>query len=195
MLPWCTNLITLGLGLQHHLLFTIMDDQRVHEIAALIQQQNHNLFNLYQVLEKRRRRRKRRRQRALWFRGWIVRRTEFGVCDQLIVELRNEGPRAFHYFIGMPPAMFDELEECLRPRLTKPRTNVRPNLDPGLKMALTVRPLAFRSTYRNMQYAWRVPQRGCPSLVDLTLQESDLCNDVLLPVSELDGGLPGFLEV
>ena len=112
-----------------------------------------------------------------------------------MVELRNEGPRAFHHIMKMPPAMFDELEERLRPKLTKTRTNVRPNLDPGLKMASTLRPLSSGSTYCNMQYAWRVPQRGCPSVADLTLQESALGNDVLLPVSELDGGLPGFLDV
>ena len=109
---WCTDLITLGLGLQHHQLFSTMDDQRVHLIAALIQQQNHNLFRLSQVLDRRRRR---RRQKAVWVRGWIERRMEFGLYHQLMVELRNEDPRAFHHFMRMPPAMFDELVERLRP--------------------------------------------------------------------------------
>lgn len=142
-----------------------MDDQRVHMIAALIQQQNHNLFRLYQLLDRRRRRRRRRRPRAVWVRGWIVRRKEFGLYDQLMVELRNEDPRAFHHFMRMPPAMFDELVERLRPRLTKPSTNFRPNLDPGMKVALTLRHLASGTTYRNMQYAWRVPHNSISKVV------------------------------
>ena len=105
-----------------------MDYQRVHMIVALIQQQNHNLLRLYQVLDRRRRRR-RRRPRSVWVRGWIVRRMEFGLYDQLMVELRNEDPCAFHHFMRMPPAMFDELVERLRPRLTKPSTNFLPNLE------------------------------------------------------------------
>ena len=99
-----------------------MDYQRVHMIAALIQQQNYNLFRLYRVLDRR--------------------RMEFGLYDQLMVELRNEDPCAFHHFMRMPPAMFDELVERLRPRLTEPSTNFRPNMDPGLQVALTLRQLA-----------------------------------------------------
>ncbi|XP_072165158.1 putative nuclease HARBI1 [Diadema setosum] len=90
---------------------------------------------------------------------------EFGLYDQLMVELRNEDPRAFHHFMRMPPAMFDELVERLRPRLTKPSTNFRPNLDPGLKVALTLRHLASGTTYRNMQYAWRVPHNSISKVV------------------------------
>ena len=164
---WCTDLITLGLGLQHHQLFSTMDDQRVHLIAALIQQQNHNLFRLSQVLDRRRRR---RRQKAVWVRGWIERRMEFGLYHQLMVELRNEDPRAFHHFMRMPPAMFDELVERLRPRLTKPSINFRPNLDAGLKVALTLRHLASGTTYRNMQYAWRVPHNSISNIVREVVQ-------------------------
>ena len=42
-----------------------------------------------------------------------LRRTEFGLYDQLMVELRNEDPRAFHHVIKMPLAMTDELVERL----------------------------------------------------------------------------------
>ena len=57
----------------------------------------------------------------------------------------------------MPPAMFDELVQRLTPRLTKQDTNYRASLEPGLKVAITLRHLASGNTYRNMQYAWRVP--------------------------------------
>ncbi|XP_071487463.1 putative nuclease HARBI1 [Diadema antillarum] len=83
----------------------------------------------------------------------------------MMVELRNGDPRAFHHFMTMPPAMFNELVERLRPRLTKPSINFRPNLDPGLKVALTLRHLASGTTYRNMQYAWRVPHNSISKIV------------------------------
>ena len=53
--------------------------------------------------------------------------------------------------------MFDEVVQRLTPRLTKQDTNYRPSLEPGLKVAITLRHLASGNTYRNMQYAWRVP--------------------------------------
>ncbi|XP_054648873.1 putative nuclease HARBI1 [Dunckerocampus dactyliophorus] len=57
----------------------------------------------------------------------------------------------------MPPAMFDKVVQSLTPRLTKQDTNYRASLETGLKVAITLRHLASGNTYRNMQYAWRVP--------------------------------------
>ncbi|XP_071503284.1 putative nuclease HARBI1 [Diadema antillarum] len=59
--------------------------------------------------------------------------------------------------LRMPPAMFDEVVQRLTPRLTEQDTNYRASLEPGLKVAITLRHLASGNTYRNMQYAWRVP--------------------------------------
>ena len=66
--------------------------------------------------------------------------------DQVIVELRNEGPRAFHHVMRIPPAMNDELVERLRLTLPKPITNFRPKLDPRVKVALILRHLASGTT-------------------------------------------------
>ena len=104
-----------------------------------------------------RRRRRRRRQGRLWVRDWIRRRPELGLYHRLLVELRNEDPRAFHNFMRMPQEMFDEIVQRLTPALTKKNTNYRAALDPGLKVALTLRHLASGARYRDMQYAWRVP--------------------------------------
>ena len=56
-----------------------------------------------------RRRRKRRGRRRFWVRPWIGRRRQFGLYDQLLVELRNEDQASFKNFMRMPPEMFDEL--------------------------------------------------------------------------------------
>ena len=95
--------------------------------------------------------------RKIWVRNWISRRPELGLYDRLMVELRNEDTRAFQNFMRMPPAMFDAVVERLTPALTKKNTHWRAPLDPGLKVALTLRHLASGAKYRDMQYAWRVP--------------------------------------
>jgi hypothetical protein len=84
-----------------------------------------------------------------------------------MVELRNEDPRAFQNFMRMPPAMFDEIVQRLTPALTKETTNWQPPLDPGLKVALTLRHLASGAKYRKMQYGWRVPY----NTISLVLRE------------------------
>ena len=57
-------------------------------------------------------------QRRLWVRKWIFRRDQFGMYDQLLLELRNEDPASFVNFMRMPPAMF-ELLARVGPRITK----------------------------------------------------------------------------
>ena len=57
----------------------------------------------------------------------------------------------------MPPEMFDEILERLRPRITKQMTFYREPLDPGMKLAITLRHLASGSKYTNMRFGWRVP--------------------------------------
>ena len=79
------------------------------------------------------------------------RRVEQGLNDRLMVELRNEDHRSFQNFMRMPSAMFDEIVERLTPRITKQTTNWRTPLEPGLKVALTLRHLASGAKYKDMQ--------------------------------------------
>ena len=158
-----------------------MDRQRRNVIIAAIQEHNNQLFQVQQLLQRRRRRR--RRERTVWVRLWIARRPELGIYNRLMVELRNEDPRAFQHFMRMPPAMFDEIVTRLTPRLTKPKINFRPNLEPGLKVAITLRHLASGTKYTDMQYAWRVPHNTiskvvrevCEAIVEEYLDEQMTC--------------------
>ena len=72
--------------------------------------------------------------RNIWVRDWIVRRPQLGLHDRLMVELRNEDPRAFTRFMTMPPAMYDEIVQRLTPALIMQTTNWRALLEPGLKV-------------------------------------------------------------
>ena len=68
-----------------------------------------------------------------------MRRQEFGLYDQLMVELRREDPSSFTNFMRMPPEMFDEILERVRGRLTKQHTFYREPLEPGVKLAVIPR--------------------------------------------------------
>ena len=75
-------------------------------------------------------------------RPWIGRRWQFGMYDQLMVELHNEDHASFTNFLRMPPAMVDELLVRVGPRITKQYTFYRDPLEPGMKLALILRHLA-----------------------------------------------------
>ncbi|VDI62072.1 Hypothetical predicted protein [Mytilus galloprovincialis] len=98
-------------------------------------------------------RRRRRRQRRWWTRPWLSpeRRCSFGLYDQLMTELRWEDRQSFVHFLRMPTEMFDEILQ-VGPRIAKQNTFYRNPLEPGLKLAITLRHLASGAKYRSMQY-------------------------------------------
>ncbi|XP_041350760.1 putative nuclease HARBI1 [Gigantopelta aegis] len=61
----------------------------------------------------------------------------------------------------MRPEMFDELLNRVGPRITKEDTNYRKALEPGLKLAATIRHLASGDTYSTLQYDFRVARNPC----------------------------------
>ena len=56
----------------------------------------------------------------------------------------------------MEPQMFDELVDRLSPRITLQDTNWRKALEPGLKVAVTLRYLASGDRYPSLSYSFRV---------------------------------------
>jgi len=101
--------------------------------------------------------RKERRKRRFWVRPWIQRRLQFGFYHHLMAELRVEDTISFTNFLRMPPHIFDQLLTILYDNLVKKTTRMREPLEPGLKLALTLRHLATGASYTCMQYGWRVP--------------------------------------
>jgi hypothetical protein len=98
-----------------------------------------------------------RKKRKFWVRPWIERRLQFGFYHHLMQELRVEDTNSFTNFLRMPPHIFDELLTMLYDNLLKQTTRMRQPLEPGLKLAMTLRHLATGATYTCMQYGWRVP--------------------------------------
>ncbi|CAG2228170.1 unnamed protein product [Mytilus edulis] len=111
---------------------------------------NLNVANINLIAVERRRR---RRQRRWWTRPWLSpeRRCSFGLYDQLMTELRREDRQSFVHFLRMPTEMFDEILQ-VGPRIAKKNTFYRNPLEPGLKLAITLRHLASGAKYRSMQY-------------------------------------------
>ena len=133
--------------------------------VALIQAQIDLLdanLNIYAHVQNRRRRRRR-----LWCRAWLGsdRRRQFGLYDQLMTELRREDQKSFVKFMRMQPEMFDEILERVGPRITKQYTFYRAPIDPGMKLAVTLRHLASGSKYTSMQFGWRVPHNTISVIV------------------------------
>lgn len=114
-----------------------------------------------------RRKRKRARRRRWWSRAWLSpgRRRQFGLYDQLMVELRREDQDAFINFMRMPPEMFDDVLQRVGPRITKQHTWMREPFEPGLKLAITLRHLASGTKYQSMRFGWRVPHNTISMIV------------------------------
>ena len=152
------------------------------ELAVL--QHQYDLIDLaIHHIQHNRRKKRRRKRRGIWMRSWIGRRRQFGMYDQLLVELRNEDQQCFKNFMRMALEMFDELLARVSPRITKQHTWYRQPLEPGLKLALTLRHLASGSTYSAMKYGWRVPHNTqslivrevCQAIIDEYMPDVMTC--------------------
>ena len=139
------------------------------------------------------RRRRRRQRRRFWVRPWIARRPQFGQYHQLMGELEREAQGDFTNFLRMEPAMFYELLQRVSPRLTKAVTNFRRPLEPGLKLAITLRFLATGNSYRSLAYSFRVPHNTISTFV------GDVCEAIIAEYGAEVVTLPdteeGWLEV
>ena len=106
--------------------------------------------------ERRRRGRIRRAPRSVWVRPWLLRRPLFRHYDHLMQELNREDVREYKHFIRVSPELFMEVLHRVGPRIQKFHTNWRAPLEPGLKIAITLRYLATGNSYKSLQYGFRV---------------------------------------
>ena len=107
----------------------------------------------------------RRKKRRWWVRPWVLRRPLLGQYSRLMQELELEDEMAFKNFVRVEPAMFHELVQRLTPRIEKQVTNMRRPLEPGLKVAITLRYLASGNDYHSLMYGFRVPHNSCSKLL------------------------------
>lgn len=108
--------------------------------------------------------RKVRKEREQWVRTWLTRREDQGAYHHLMRELELEDVTSFKNFMRMDPEMFQELLQRVGHRLTKQHTNWRKPLEPGLKLAITLRFLATGDSSKDLMYCFRVAHN---TIVDL----------------------------
>ena len=63
---------------------------------------------------------------------------------------------SFYNFLRITPPMFDELLQRIIPLIEKQDTNYRKALEPGMKLAITLRHFATGDSYATLQYEFRV---------------------------------------
>ena len=80
-------------------------------------------------------------------------------------DLEAKSEADFKNLLRMDPTMFGQLLERVSPRIKKQDIRYRKSLEPGLKLAITLRHLATGETYHSLRFAFRVPHNTISSLV------------------------------
>ena len=96
-----------------------------------------------------------RRARTVWVKPWLQRRVILGQYDTLMAELMTESRGDFTAYLRMQLEIFHEILVRVAPRITKSKER-RPALDPGLKLAITLRFLATENSYHSLTFDFRV---------------------------------------
>lgn len=160
-----------------------MEDVRaIQQFGVMLQQQA--ILNVQQAIQLVQQpiadRRCRRRRRRWWTRPWLTqeRRLQFGQYITILAELREGDTSSFKNYMRMTPEMYDELLQRLAPRLQKSDTNWRKALDPGLKLAVTIRHLAAGDSYPSLSYDFRVAR------TTISLFIPEICEAIVQTYSE-----------
>lgn len=140
--------------------------KRLHLMLTRLQlEQQQQLCAVAAAVIRRRNQRQEKRRRQFWVRPWIDRRSFYGNYANLMQELERESEGDFSNYMRMDPCMFHELLLRLTPRLTKRVTNYRRPVEPGLKLAITLRYMATGNCYHSLSYSFRVPHNTISGVV------------------------------
>ena len=99
-----------------------------------------------------------RRARTVWVKPWLKRPVILGQHDTLMAELMRESCGDFKAYLRMQPEMFHEILVSVAPHITKSKKR-RPALDPGLKLAITLRFLATGNSYHSLAFDFWVAHK------------------------------------
>lgn len=127
-----------------------------------------------------------RRQRRWWTRDWLLRRPIHGQYEALMSEMYAEDPSAYRNFVRVDPLMFQELLHMVTPKIKKRNTWYRKCIDPGLRLAITLRYLATGDSYHTLMYGFRVAHNTICGIVREVCEAivSVYSEDVLLTPTE-----------
>lgn len=113
-----------------------------------------------------------RKERKVWVREWLRKRQEEGAYSKLLVELRNGDSgeqRLYRDFPRMTHRDFEHLLQLATPLIEKSNTRFRESIPPGERLALTLHYLATGSSFRSLQFLFRIPQSTISIIIPAVL--------------------------
>ena len=132
-------------------------------------------------------RRRKIKPRRWYTREWICEREKHGHYHILLQQCRLRDVEYFKYLVRMEPEMFDEILARITPRIKKQDTNFKKAIEPGLKLAVTLRFLATGEAYKSLSTTFRVGTNTIclfvPEVCEAIIQEY-LQEEVVLPTTE-----------
>ncbi|XP_066969239.1 uncharacterized protein [Macrobrachium rosenbergii] len=99
---------------------------------------------------------KKRRQRRMWTWPYLQKRMEQGHYDNLMEELSTETPDLYKNFTRINRGLFNEIVERVTPYIEKKVAFLGKPIEPGLRVAITLRFLATGDSYKSLQYSFQV---------------------------------------
>ena len=123
-----------------------------------------------------------RNARRTWVRGYLKCRATKSHYVNLMLELAAENAVLYHNFTLMSEAMFNEIVDRVQPYIERQTMFWRKPFGPALRVAITLRFLATRNSYKNLGYAFRVAPntislfvpKTCKAFADEYLQRESL---------------------
>jgi hypothetical protein len=112
----------------------------------------------------------RQMKRRFWVRSWLLRRPLYGQYEHLMAELAREDIQGFKNFQRVDPELFQELLAKVGPHIDRQTTNMRQPLEPGLRLAITLRYLATGDSYKSLEYGFRVANNTICNIVPETCE-------------------------
>ena len=109
-----------------------------------------------------------RKRRRTWVEPYLQRRLEQGHYRNLMDELAQKTPELFRNYTRTDKALFDEIVDRVTPHIQKQHTWCREPLEPGLRVAITLRFLATGDSYMSLQYSFRVTHNTISAIVPET---------------------------
>ena len=82
------------------------------------------------------------KKRRKWVKDWIGERQQLGVFNNLVQELANEDKEAYHQYFRLDEERFNIILNYIKPAIKKQDKNMRKSIQPGERLAITLRFLA-----------------------------------------------------
>ena len=114
---------------------------------------------------------KRKSKPRRWYvRPWIEEREVYGHYHQLLPQLHAMDPDTYRYYLRVDHGLFLQILERIKPHITRQDTNWKKALEPGLRLAITLRFLATGEAYKSMACNFRVGPNSISKLVPDTCE-------------------------